>query len=179
MAPLRSPLTMFAAIILLDAFAVASGPPCWDDVPPAKKYGQHHIVNGSNSQLSADGLIVSTKESESGDGTILVELTVTNCGANAVEVLPNKYDLEVLGPGGPENDKRLARLDPAQFHHPNNHARFAPPLHPELLEYGRIGTYLMFFAPDTYYDRMDHSERLSVVIGEWQFDFYFQKKRTQ
>jgi hypothetical protein len=175
----RSLLLVAASIVLFNLSAVASGAPCWDAVPPAQKYAQRHMVNGSDNQLSADGLIVSTKKSVTSGGIIRVELTVTNCSTAAVEVLPNKYDLEVLGPGGTENDKRLPRLDPTQFPHPNNPKRSAPALHPETLTYGSVGFYTLFFSPDSYYSNMDHSEHMAVLIGKWQFDFYFRKEKTQ
>ena len=157
-------------------FCVASKAeaPCWDEIAPAKKFAQHHVVTGSATQLSADGIHIDTKRTETANG-ILIELTVTNCSANAVEIVPNTYELVVLGPGGPANDKRLARLDPTQFQRFKNRAY--PALRPETLEYGRIGVYFLFFTPDTYYPQMDHNEQLKVLIGQWQFEFYFPKRR--
>jgi hypothetical protein len=135
-------------------------------------------VSGNDNRLSADGLTVSAQKSET-DKAIIVQLTITNCSAGTVEILPASYDLIVLGPGGPENDKRLAHLDPTRFSLPNNPRRSAPTLHPEKLEYGHIRIYTLVFAPDTYYGNRDHGERLPVVVGQWQFDFHFQKKGTR
>jgi hypothetical protein len=174
---MRSVAIIPLALIMLNAVALASGPPCWDDNPPTNKYSQRHVVSGNDNRLSADGLTVSTQKSET-DKAIIVQVTVTNCSAGTVEVVPAAYDLIAVGPGGPENDKRLVHLDPTQFPLPNNPRRAAPALRPDKLEYGRIGLYMLVFAPDTYYPARDHSERLPVVIGKWQFDFYFQKKGT-
>src|SRR5690348_6723905 len=152
-------LRILLIMIAFSSIAVASGPPCWDDVPPANKYAQRHIVNGNGSQLSADGLIISTKRSET-EQAILIEVTVTNCGTNTVELSPTTYDLVVLGP---DSDKRLPRLDPTQFR--RSRTMTYPGQHSDTLPYGRVGTYFLFFAPDTYYSEMDHQERLSVVTG--------------
>src|SRR5437870_12400514 len=81
-ANLRIVFVLFT-VSALNVVALASGPPCWDNVPPTDEYAQRHVVNGSGSQLSADGLIVYTKKSETGRA-IIIELSVTNCSANAV-----------------------------------------------------------------------------------------------
>lgn len=171
----RTALFLLLAVLSFNVPAMAGGRPCWDDVPPSQKFAKHHVVSGSGGQLSADGLDVSAKRTETERG-ILIELVVTNCSANIVEVLPNTFELMALGTE-PQNDKRLTHLDPTQFQ--RTPISTYPALHPETLPYGRIGFYYLFFAPDTYFPNFDHNERLAVLVGQWQLEFYFPKKRSQ
>lgn len=123
--------------------------------------------------LDVDGLHVSAKLADVLFGE-MVELSVTNCSPSTVQILANTYDLVVNGPGTP---RPLMRIDPTKIQ--RNTRGTYPPLRAETLEYGRIGTFFLFFAPDTYYPQIDHDITLGVVIGKWEFDFPFRRKRER
>jgi hypothetical protein len=166
------------------ALFVYAGPPCWDDISPAVKYQNRHVVAGNvglfvpsdtneTHSLHVDGLHVSAKLADVPSGE-MVELSVTNCSPSTVQIVPNAYDLVVNGPGAP---RPLMRIDPTKIQ--RNTRGAYPPLRAQTLEYGRIGTFFLFFAPDTYYPQIEHDITLGVVIGQWEFDFPFRRKRER
>src|SRR5713226_7606715 len=102
--------------------ALAQGPPCWDKVPPNAKYSRRHVVSGDTGlfapfdsevthSLSVDGLNVNTKLID-GDSYVEVEIIITNCSPQTVEVNPSEFSLSVVDAKG---DRRLAPLDPTHF----------------------------------------------------------------
>ncbi len=123
--------------------------------------------------LHVDGLHVSAKLTEVPSGE-MVELSVTNCSPSTVQIVPSTYDLVVNGPGAPQP---LIRIDPTKIQ--RNTPGTYPPLRAQTLEYGRIGGFVLFFAPDTYYPQIEHDITLSVVIGRWEVDFPFRMKRER
>jgi hypothetical protein len=177
-------LKLLACAYLSRAAAIAGGPPCWDDVSPAVKYQDRHVVaenvglfmpgdKNETHSLHVDGLHISAKLTDVSSGE-MIELSVTNCTASTVQIVPNSYDLVVNGPGAPHP---LIRIDPTKIQ--RNKWGAYPPLRAETLEYGRIGTFFLFFAPDTYYPQTEHDVTLDVVIGQWEFEFPFRKKRDR
>ena len=175
---------LLCACCFITVPVVAGGRPCWDEVSPAVKYKNRHLVSGDVSQfmpgdkeethfLSADGLNVSAKLMQV-SAALMVEVVVTNCSTTSVQISPKSYELLVIGPGGSHTDKILARLDPTQFQH-NNRAAYRA-LQPETLEYGRVGTYFLLFAPDTYFPKIEHALSLRVPIAQWKFVFPFKSR---
>lgn len=173
---------LFACICLSMATAIAGGRPCWDDVAPSIKYQNRHIVAGNvglfapwdkneTHSLDVDGMHVSAKLTEVPSGE-MVELTVTNCSSTAIQLVPAAYDLVVTD----QKPHPLAKIDPTKIK--RNTDGMYPPLRTETLEYGQIGVYFLFFEPDAYYyQNIDHTITLSVLIGHWEFNFPFQRKR--
>jgi hypothetical protein len=81
------------------ALFVYAGPPCWDDISPAVKYQNRHVVAGNvglfvpsdtneTHSLHVDGLHVSAKLADVPSGE-MVELSVTNCSPSTVQIVPN------------------------------------------------------------------------------------------
>ena len=162
---LRHNLLLLSVCIALGCPAFAGGPPRWDEIPPAQKYAKRHIVSGSQTQLSVDGLTVSAQRNQLSEA-IMIEISVTNCTAGTIQVTPASYDL-VFNRGA--QDVRLAHLDSTRF--PSNVRKPYPPLRSESLPYERVGMYHLFFAPDRY-TAAEHSQRLTVTIDQWQLDFF-------
>jgi hypothetical protein len=170
---------LFFCCCLLNSLAFAGGRPCWDDVPPAVKYKNQHVITNDVAQppwthsVSVDGLQVLATLTEVPSG-ILVELMVMNCSSTSVQVSPSSFDLVVNGPSG---DKVLTHLDPTHFHHSNGRAYL--PLRPtETLQYGQSGTYQVFFAPDSSFANGQHTISFNVGVGPWKFTLIFRQKRT-
>lgn len=172
------------AVLLAALFSplvvAAQGPPCWDKVPPSEKYAKRHIVNGSPSgeTLSADGLVVSTRLVD-GDSFLNVEVSITNCSAAPVTVDPRSFSLFIEAPQG---DVKLASLDPTHYVRFPKTGKTYPPLAPENLAYGRIGTYQLFFERDARAQPIDkmhsnYSLGLNVLLDRWQFNFEFPRKK--
>ena len=179
---MKTLIKWFAWLYLSMVAAIAGGPPCWDDVPPAVKYQHRHVVAGNvglftpwdkneTHSLHLDGLHVSAKLNDVASGE-MVELSVTNCSPSTVQIVPNTYDLVVNVPSA---QPPLMRIDPTKIQRTNRTTY--PPLRSATLEYGRVGTYFLFFAPDTQHPQIGHDITLSVAIGQWEFDFPFRKKR--
>jgi hypothetical protein len=163
----------FCCCCLLSSIAIAGGRPCWDDVPPAVKYKNQHVITGNDAvppwthSLNFDGLQVLAKLTKVPSG-ILVEVMVMNCSSMSIHVYPNTFDLTAVEPN---NDKILTHLDPTRFRHPNGNAYL--PLRDGILQYGQSETYQLFFAPDSDFANVAHRLSCGVGNGQWRFVFYF------